>query len=482
MIQCIIAAQNNLIKNLSLNMQKTLQKYKLSKKFKAPFLNLVLAVAMLSSTSAFAENPLVTQAKELQTGSEKVGIDHQKAIVLLKKASDEGDAEAMYLLSQYYLSTNDFRYLPANYKINRDLLLKSAKLGNWDAISQLMTEERVTQAFSIPAQMKKEMNALKPVIARGIKNKDPKAFIAMADALDEPSNYRGFSAEQCQWLYRGYRLGDIWDAGYRLKSCDDDDLKKMKAPSSQEFSQIYDNNVRKEIQNYKQITQPTLKQRMAVLDRIGWNLTEEFTDFPTKIEKEIKDFYIQQGQRGYSDAYIHLVKDDYDFKEKKPWYEKAAQLNNPIALTELGYAYLYPEDEKQKPNIKLGIQYLEKAIQLNDAEAMNYLAVWYTDQSDKQQDQDKAKQLYLNAAQLGSIDAMQNLARVLDAPESYKWASIAFQHGGKDDDILPMAYQAYAEGIGVEKDAKIAAEVQQRIDRIENNSQAMKEAWGLGEE
>lgn len=464
-------------------MQKIMQNHKTLKKFKTSFfLTSILAIGIFISPFAFAENPLVTQAKELQTGSENVGIDHQKAIALLKKASDEGDAEAMYLLSQYYLSTYDFRYLPANYKINRDLVLKSAKLGHWEAISQLMTEERVAQAFSIPAQMKKEMNALKPVIARGIKNKDPKAFIAMADALDEPANYRGFSAEQCQWLYRGYRLGDIWDAGYRLKSCDDDDLKKMKAPSSAQFSQIYDANVRQEIKNYQLIAQPTLKQKVAILDKIGWNLSEEFAEFPTKIEKEIKDFYIHQGQQGYSDAYIQLVKDDYDFKEKKPWYEKAAKLNNPIALTELGYAYLYPEDDKQKPNNQLGIQYLEKAIQLNDAEAMNYLAVWYTDQSDKPQDKDKAKQLYLRAAQLGSVDAMQNLARVLDEPESYKWASIAFQHGGKDDDILPMAYQAYAEGIGVEKDEKIAAEVQQRIDRIENNSQAMREAWGLGEE
>lgn len=274
----------------------------------------------------------------------------------------------------------------------------------------------------------------------------------------------------------------LWDAGYRLRSCGDDDLKKMKAPSSQEFSQMYDNNVLKEIQTYKQIAQPTLKQKTDLLNKIGWNQAEEFAKFSEKLQKEIKDFYIQQGKQGYSDAYIYIAKDHLEFKDKKPWYEKAAKLNNPIALTALGDAYLYPDDEKQKPNTKLGIQYLEKAIQLNDVEAMNTLAVWYNNESKKEQDQEQAEKLYLHAAQLGYVVAMQNLARVLDEPESYKWASIAFQNGSRDEEILPMAYQAYAEGIGVKKDPKIAAEVQQRIDRIENNDQNFRKVVGLGEE
>ncbi|WP_162626660.1 tetratricopeptide repeat protein [Acinetobacter sp. CFCC 10889] len=395
---------------------------------------------------------------------------------------DEGDAEAMYLLGHYYSPSNEFSYVPENYKMYQMLTLKAAKLGHWDAISQILSDESALKVFYMAAEMKKEINALKPVIAKGIKNKDPKAYIVMSDLLDQPINYRNFSAEQCQWLYQGYRLGDIWDAGYRLRSCGDDDLKKMKAPSSQEFSQMYDNNVLKEIQTYKQIAQPTLKQKTDLLNKIGWNQAEEFAKFSEKLQKEIKDFYIQQGKQGYSDAYIYIAKDHLEFKDKKPWYEKAAKLNNPIALTALGDAYLYPDDEKQKPNPKLGIQYLEKAIQLNDVEAMNTLAVWYNNESKKEQDQEQAEKLYLHAAQLGYVVAMQNLARVLDEPESYKWASIAFQNGSRDEEILPMAYQAYAEGIGVKKDPKIAAEVQQLIDRIENNDQNFRKAVGLGEE
>ncbi len=457
-------------------------KNKSSKKFKTTLLKSILVCGIFISPFAFAENPLVTQAKELQTGSEKVGIDHQKAIVLLKKAVDEGDAEAMYLLGHYYSPSNEFSYVPENYKMYQMLTLKAAKLGHWDAISQILSDESALKVFYMAAEMKKEINALKPVIAKGIKNKDPKAYIVMSDLLDQPINYRNFSAEQCQWLYQGYRLGDIWDAGYRLRSCGDDDLKKMKAPSSQEFSQMYDNNVLKEIQTYKQIAQPTLKQKTDLLNKIGWNQAEEFAKFSEKLQKEIKDFYIQQGKQGYSDAYIYIAKDHLEFKDKKPWYEKAAKLNNPIALTALGDAYLYPDDEKQKPNPKLGIQYLEKAIQLNDVEAMNTLAVWYNNESKKEQDQEQAEKLYLHAAQLGYVVAMQNLARVLDEPESYKWASIAFQNGSRDEEILPMAYQAYAEGIGVKKDPKIAAEVQQLIDRIENNDQNFRKAVGLGEE
>lgn len=110
---------------------------------------------------------------------------------------------------------------------------------------------------------------------------------------------------------------------------------------------------------------------------------------------------------------------------------------------------------------------------------MNTLAVWYNNESKKDQDQEKAKKLYLQAAQLGYVSSMQNLARVLDEPESHKWATVAFQNGGRDEDILPIAYQAYAEGIGVEKNAKIAAQVQQLIKRIESNDQAFRKALGI---
>ncbi len=65
-------------------------KNKSLKKLKTTLLKSMLVCGIFISPFAFAENPLVTQAKELQTGSEKVGIDHQKAIALLQKAVDEG--------------------------------------------------------------------------------------------------------------------------------------------------------------------------------------------------------------------------------------------------------------------------------------------------------------------------------------------------------------------------------------------------------
>ena len=411
-------------------------------------------------------NPLVKEAKELQTGSENIGIDHLKAIELLKKASDAGDAEAMYLLSDYYLGARN-NYLPKNLKIREDLLFKSAQLGNWDAMNQLMLEDRVLNAFSLTSQNKDKFETFKPIINEGIRNKIPQAFITMSDFLETP-NQRDFTQEQCKLFYDAYQLGDVEMAGYRLKSCDNDILKKLNAPSSEEFANKYAQYIEKKLKEYKKINNPTLQQNLQIMN----NGPLENTELQNIVRKRIKQFYINQGEQGYSDAYIQLISDtNTTDQEKKVWYEKAAKLNNSIALTQLGSEYLYPENEKQKPNVQLGVQYLEKASAANNADAMNYLVVWYNN-SQKLQDQEKAKQLSIQAAQLGSIDAMNNAALILDEPENYKWATIAFKNGSKNDDVLAMAAKAYAEGIGVPQDQKMAKQAQSNIEQTENNDES----------
>lgn len=447
-------------------------------------LKICIAMSLTVSPYALAQNSLVQQALDFQSGTDTVGIDHQKAIALLKQAVHSGDAEAMYLLSQYYTNKGDFRYLPENPRLSRDLLTKAEKLGNWDAIDQIITEGNVeTIFFNKNSNVKQRNTILKPILDKGIKNNDPRALMLMGDLLNNP-NSSHYSLEQCKWYYKAYQAGDQWSALYTLKTfCYDEDLKKLKAPPLQELRELFYNHVHQEVAKYKTLKNPILDQKIEISNLVQMNLTDDLSEFSQQLDKEvhkgISDFYTKQAKQGYSDAYIKLAKDKND-KEKNKLYMQAAQLNNPIALTFLGDFYLYPpEESKQKPNIKLGIQYLEKAIQLNNADAMNTLAVWYSNNSQKPQDQIIAKNLFLRSIALGSVDSMQNLARISDEPESYRLAAMAFENGGKSDDILEMAQKAYAEGLGIPKNKAMATLVEQRIKGIETDSNTISEKLGL---
>ncbi len=67
------------------------------------FLKSFFTFSLIISPLSFAENPLLTQAKILQTGSPTVLINTDKAIQLLQQASDQGDAEAYFYLRSIIL-------------------------------------------------------------------------------------------------------------------------------------------------------------------------------------------------------------------------------------------------------------------------------------------------------------------------------------------------------------------------------------------
>lgn len=102
-------------------------------------------------------------------------------------------------------------------------------------------------------------------------------------------------------------------------------------------------------------------------------------------------------------------------------YSKAALLNNHVALTELGSDYLLVNDEDQK-DIHKGLDYLKKAAAQKDPEAINYLGVWYFNEENEDYDEVLAQKYFKQAAELGSVNAMDNLARIMDQPEDYRWA------------------------------------------------------------
>lgn len=170
-----------------------------------------------------------------------------------------------------------------------------------------------------------------------------------------------------------------------------------------------------------------------------------------QLENEVLTHYQKQASQGASDAYLMLaLKKDAD-KDKQNLYLKAAQLNNHVALTELGSDYLWSDDEKQI-DINKGLIYLKKAAAQNDPDAINYLGVWYYNEENEGYDEALAQKYFKQAAQLGSVNAMDNLARIEDEPEDYRWAVLAYENGSSEEDTQSKALEAYQTGKGTTKD------------------------------
>ncbi|MDM1757806.1 sel1 repeat family protein [Acinetobacter sp. 256-1] len=460
-------------------MQKIMQNHKTLKKFKTSFfLTSILAIGIFISPFAFAENPLVTQAKELQTGSENVGIDHQKAIALLKKASDEGDAEAMYLLSQYYNFISAFRYLPENPYLNDELRISAAKKGNWDAIDNLISEVKIQENMFQTPDKKQIINALMPLIIKGVKERNSRAFLAIAD-LNEQYRDRGYNLKQCDYLNQGLQTGDIWGAGYRMQFCEEEALKKLKLPSTEEFKNKYIQQLKDAVGEYKLVSKPSIGEKIILLERFGnLELDKNLSTFKDNLNREIKNFYLSQAKKGYSDAYLKLADEYLGDKNHDVWIEKAAALNNRIAITDLGYNYLYGENGS-KQNVALGRQYLEKAIVLNDPIAMGVLGTWLYNESEDQEVLDHSIELLKSAAELDSLNAMENLSKAVAESDSYFWAVEAYKNGTKEQSILEIAYKAYSEGLGVPKDKVLADRVQKKLKNLVEKEETRKAVFGI---
>lgn len=444
-------------------------KNKSSKKIKTSLLKSILVFGIFISPFAFAENPLVTEAKELQTGSEKVGIDHQKAIVLLKKAVDEGDAEAMYLLSQYYAGYLKFAYLPENPAMEHDLLTKSAKLGHLSAIDEIISSSEIREEASQTTSYPIVLRELKPILQKEIKNKNIQAIHVMAKMMElQPTSN---STAICELYVQAYLLEKSLETLDHLVKCSDQDLQKFDMPERETIFAEQEKMLREQAKDMLASKSLKIEERKALSQHVNNNIQDEFQNFAKRLDKDIQDFYLKLGHQGYSDAYLMLQEENRMSPHYLKWQDQAVKLNNRVALADAGYAYLYGEMDRKK-NQKLGVEYLEKAIQLNDPNAMNTLAIWLINESEDAKHYEKAVQLLKNAAELKSTDAMKNLARISVSPDNYMWAVRAYNNGANknvaiNEGILPLVLEAYKNGIGVKKDKAMVNKITQELTKYD---------------
>ena len=444
-------------------------KNKSLKKLKTTLLKSILVCGIFISPFAFAKNPLVTQAKELQTGSEKVGIDHQKAIVLLQKAVDEGDAEAMYLLSQYYAENRKFAYLPENPAMEHDLLTKSAKLGHLDAIDEIISSSEIRDEAGQITSYPTILREFKPILQKEIKNKNIQAIHVMAKIMElQPtSNLTAI----CELYVQAYHLEKSLETLDHLVKCSDQDLQKFDMPERETIFAEQEKMLRAQAKDMLAAKSLKIEESKALSQYLNNNIQDEFQSFAKRLDKDIQDFYLKLGHQGYSDAYLMLQEENNTSPHYLKWQDQAVKLNNRVALADAGYAYLYGEMDRKK-NQKLGVEYLEKAIQLNDPNAMNTLAIWLINESEDAKNYEKAVQLLKNAAELKSTDAMKNLARISAAPDNYMWAVRAYNNGANtnvaiNEGILPLVLEAYKNGIGVKKDKAMVNKITQELTKYD---------------
>lgn len=277
-------------------MQKVMQNYKLSKKFKTSFLTSILAIGICISPFAFAENPLVTQAKELQTGSEKIGIDHRKAIALLKKASDEGDAEAMYLLSQYYSGHYETDYLPPDTALYDQILFSSAKLSNYSAMREIFFQYYADKLNYGKSNLVDKIKILKPIVKKDAESK-PEAMTMMAfiysNELAPNSNFQA-----CQWAYRAFQAGDKFGT-YAFESliCNSTLLKKLNAPSATQLKAEFDQYLNAQLVALKKKSdQGSILAKLKILDYYQMYVISDVFSAKEidKIKKQIEVFKQKQ--------------------------------------------------------------------------------------------------------------------------------------------------------------------------------------------
>lgn len=436
---------------------------------KKTFMKSVLFSSLLViSAGSFAESALLTQAKQLQAGTDKVLINVDKSLQLMKQAADQGDAQAQYELARYHSIASDYRYLPENNALYKKMRIESAKKGNFDAYLSLQLEGTVSESFGVSSDIAQELKKINPSVLKQAEQGNVEAMRTMMLVLDQ--NTDDMTYEQCKWLFKAVQNNYALGAGYNIQHCDDDILKKLGAKTQADYKKIYEE---KDREHFKSLLEKSKQgDALAKLElREGYTSSEFLSEKQVQqLDKEIEKHYQSQAAKGASDAYLFLaLKKDSD-KDKQALYIKAAELNNHVALTEVGQNYLWPDDEKQL-NIKKGLQYLEKAAAQNNADAINYLGVWYHNDENEGHDAARAEKYFFQAAKLGSVDAMNNLGRILNEPENYRWAVQAYENGSNQEDIQEIALEAYQKGKGTKKDLVKAKALEKFIkNRQEFNS------------
>jgi TPR repeat protein len=96
-----------------------------------------------------------------------------------------------------------------------------------------------------------------------------------------------------------------------------------------------------------------------------------------------------------------------DYAQARPWFEKAAQLGVPVAMTNLSFMYAHGIGVEKSP--ERALVWLRKAEALADTGAMVQLAWYYADGFGVDQDPARAKDLMQRAADMEEPEAMAGL-------------------------------------------------------------------------
>ena len=140
------------------------------------------------------------------------------------------------------------------------------------------------------------------------------------------------------------------------------------------------------------------------------------------------------------------------------WFKKSANLGDISSLTEMGKIHAYgigtPRDRKK------AIEYLTKAADLNSMKAINELGILYSDRASPLFNNQEAAKWLNKAVDRGNVEAMFTLLKMLTTPpdkahpqaEIEQLIDLAIKSEFKAPSDMLSISEAYARGIGVEKD------------------------------
>ena len=134
-----------------------------------------------------------------------------------------------------------------------------------------------------------------------------------------------------------------------------------------------------------------------------------------------------------------------NYDEAVEYYRIAATMGNVLAISNLGYCYLY--GRKIEKNLSLAIAYFKIAAMKNDVDAMYKLGDIYGSDKWGVKDQEMSAYYYRNAASLVIHADLESNKTLYWCTELHKYPSLCFALGrelSKDGDMptdLELAYQ-----------------------------------------
>lgn len=431
-------------------------------------LSIMVGCSMFASALIFAENSLVSQAKELQTGSEKVGIDHQKAIELLKKASDEGDGEAKYLLSKYYSVSFVSPYLFESQRKEDQLLYEAAMKGHPLAMEDFYSNYNFDQIHYNTSTRHHDMPSFLAKVKEQAKT-DPKTMLILAKILLEEDSRinQNHQVERCKLYEKAYQKAYM-EAASGLLLCqqvlklNEQEMLKL-TQDEQKFTDQHDIELKALLNKAKS---GNIQAAIALISYESqlYELVDNEKEID-QLKAQVSSFYEKQGKKGYADAYIDLAQNEVDSKVKQKWLLKAIDLDDADAMNTLALQWMFLENDPKLA--QKAEKLLERSVALGSANGMNQLAVLKMHQYEQHPTQKKLLQeyteLFQRAAEKGQLQAMDVMAFIKSEPENYQWAVKAYENGSDEIDVLELAQLAFEKGLGVSKQLDKAKEIKQLV-------------------